>query len=123
MERHTLMGHEILRDSASRYIQMGAVIALRHHERWDGKGYPRGLSHVEIPLEARIVALADVYDALRSVRPYKSAWSREAACAYLSEQAGRHFDPDCVETFLSNFDEMVAIEESLRDPSPGGSIS
>jgi two-component system, response regulator RpfG len=123
MERHTLMGHEILRDSASRYMQMGAIIALGHHERWDGTGYPNGLAGEKVPLEARIVAVADVYDALRSVRPYKPAWSREAARAYLSEQAGRQFDPACVAAFMSGFDEIVSIEESLRDPAADGSIS
>jgi two-component system, response regulator RpfG len=123
MERHTLMGHEILRDSASRFMQMGAVISLGHHERWDGMGYPAGLSGEDIPLEARIVAVADVYDALRSVRPYKPAWSREAACEYLRTQAGRHFDPACVAAFLEGFEEICSIEESLRDPAVGGSIS
>lgn len=116
MQRHTSMGHEILKDSASRYMQMGAVIALGHHERWDGEGYPDGLAGEAIPLEARIVAVADVYDALRSVRPYKPAWSREAACEYLNGQAGQQFDPACVEAFLSGFDEILTIEQSLRDP-------
>jgi two-component system, response regulator RpfG len=123
MERHTLMGHEILKDSASRYMQMGAVIALGHHEHWDGGGYPGGLAGEKIPLEARIVAVSDVYDALRSVRPYKPAWSREAACDYLRDEAGRQFDPDCVEAFLAVFEEIVTIEQGLRDPASDGSIS
>jgi two-component system response regulator RpfG len=77
MRRHPQIGHEILRDSQSRFVQLGAVIALRHHERWDGSGYPGGLRGDAIPLAARIVALADVFDALLSERPYKPAWSHE----------------------------------------------
>jgi len=117
MERHAAIGHEILKDSESRYIQMGAVIALGHHERWDGAGYPQGLAADDIPLPARIVAVADVYDALRSERPYKTAWSRAAACDYLRDEAGRRFDPACIQGFFDAFERICQIEESLRDPA------
>ena len=93
MVAHTTIGHEILKDSPSRYIQQGAVIALGHHERFDGTGYPRGLRGEEIPLIARIVAVADVYDALTTERPYKPPWSSEDAIAYIQEKSWHHFDP------------------------------
>lgn len=115
MMRHASIGHQILMESESRYIQMGAVIALSHHERWDGAGYPQGLAGDAIPLPARIVAVADVYDALRSDRPYKSAWSREAACDFLRDEAGRRFDPTVVAAFLSCFERICQVEDSLRD--------
>lgn len=100
MRRHPLIGYEILRDSRSRFVQMGALIALRHHERWDGSGYPDGLKGDAIPLPARIVAVADVFDALTSVRPYKPAWSPEEALSYLKEHSGTLFDPACVDVVV-----------------------
>ncbi|TGP79149.1 HD domain-containing protein, partial [bacterium M00.F.Ca.ET.221.01.1.1] len=83
MRRHPRIGHELLSGSQNRFIQVGALIALRHHERYDGSGYPDGLVGDAIPLEARIVAVADVFDALISPRPYKEAWTMEATLAYL----------------------------------------
>lgn len=100
MRRHPLIGYEILRDSRSRFVQMGALIALRHHERWDGSGYPDGLKGDTIPLPARIVAVADVFDALTSVRPYKPAWSPEEALSYLKSHSGTLFDPACVDVVV-----------------------
>jgi two-component system response regulator RpfG len=102
MRQHPLVGHEILRDSPSRFVQMGALIALRHHERWDGSGYPDRLSGEDIPLPARIVAVADVFDALTSERPYKRAWSPDEALEYMQENAGTLFDPACVGILLDN---------------------
>ena len=107
MESHTLIGHEILKDSRSVYLQLGAQIALSHHERFDGSGYPHGLRGEDIPRAARIVAVTDAFDALTSERPYKKAWPVADAVAYLKEQSGRHFDPDCVEAFLSWAKEAV----------------
>lgn len=101
MERHTLIGYEILKDSASAYLQLGAEIALSHHERFDGNGYPHGLRGEEIPIAARIVAVADAYDALISKRPYKDAWCPTQATAYLKEHSGSRFDPKCVEAFVT----------------------
>ncbi|HTI95030.1 MAG TPA: HD domain-containing phosphohydrolase [Rudaea sp.] len=100
MRKHPQIGYEILRDSQSRFVQIGATVALRHHERWDGSGYPDGMRGSEIPLVARIVALADVFDALISERPYKPAWSLEQATAYVREHSGTLFDPACVEALL-----------------------
>jgi len=117
MQQHTIIGHGILANSESRFIQTGSVIALSHHEKFDGNGYPYGLSGEEIPLPARIVAVADVYDALRSTRPYKEAWSREDAIGYATEQSGKHFDPACVDAFLKQLDHIYEIETSLKDPS------
>ncbi|MFD0738139.1 HD domain-containing phosphohydrolase [Lysobacter koreensis] len=102
MRRHPLIGHELLSGSQNRFIQTGALIALRHHERFDGSGYPDGLAGEEIPLEARIVAVADVLDALISPRPYKKAWDLDASLAYLIDQRGRLFDPRCVNALLDS---------------------
>jgi two-component system, response regulator RpfG len=119
MRRHPVMGHEILKGSASKYVRMGALIALGHHERYDGSGYPNGLVGDHIPLCARIVAVADVFDALTSVRPYKTAWAAERAYAYIDEQRGRHFDARLVEPFLGLRTEIARIQEEWREPSAG----
>lgn len=100
MRRHPKIGYELLIGSQNRMIQAGALIALRHHERYDGSGYPDGLRGEQIPLQARIVAVADVFDALISARPYKPAWTCDAALAYLYLQRGRLFDPACVDALL-----------------------
>jgi two-component system response regulator RpfG len=100
MRRHPKIGHQLLSGSQNRFIQTGALIALRHHERYDGSGYPDGLVGEQIPLEARIVAVADVFDALISPRPYKKAWDKDAALAYLYAQRGRLFDPACVDALI-----------------------
>lgn len=115
MKTHTTIGYEILKGSSSRYTQLGSVIALGHHEKWDGSGYPYGLRGEDIPLAARIVAVADVYDALTSVRPYKKAWPSEEAVKYITEQAGKHFDPRCVDSFIKQCDKIRHTEELLRD--------
>ena len=115
MRRHSQIGHEILSDSPSRYLQMGAVIALGHHEKFDGSGYPQGLAGEDIPLPARIVAVADVFDALTSNRPYKGAWSFQDALAYLQSESGRHFDPACVRAFELRIDAVAAIMRELGD--------
>ena len=100
MRQHPQIGHDILQDSPSKYLRLGGEIALAHHERYDGSGYPLGITGEDIPLSARIVAIADVFDALTSVRPYKAAWSIEAAMQYLSKESGRHFDPALVTVML-----------------------
>ena len=116
MRRHAAIGHEILAGSPSRYLQMGAVIALGHHEKFDGTGYPQGLAGSQIPLPARIVAVADVFDALTSVRPYKKAWSFQAALDFVKAESGRHFDPDCVHAFETRLDAVARIMRELGDP-------
>lgn len=115
MKLHTVIGHNILSNSQSRYIQMGAVIALNHHEKYDGTGYPSGLKSRNIPLVARIVAVADVFDALVSKRPYKKAWSTESALDYLKQQSGLHFDPECVSAFFHRLDDIKIIQTELID--------
>lgn len=100
MRRHPQIGHQLLSDSHNRFIQTSAVIALRHHERYDGSGYPDGLKGEQIPLAARVVTVADVFDALISPRPYKRAWSIDEALHYLAQQRGRLFDPNCVDALL-----------------------
>ena len=109
MRKHPQIGYEILRDSHSRFVQLGSVIALRHHERWDGNGYPDRLAGQDIPIAARVVAVADVFDALISERSYKPAWTHDAAVAYVLEQSGRHFDPDCVEALFRDMAQVVQI--------------
>ena len=109
METHATLGWNILEGSKSRLLQMAADIAVSHHERWDGRGYPRGLAGEAIPLAGRITALSDVFDALMSVRPYKPAWPLEKARALIEENTGKHFDPACVEAFFARWDEIVAI--------------
>ena len=111
MRKHPLIGYEILQNSPSKYLQMGSQIALAHHERFDGGGYPYGLKGKDIPLAARIVAIADVLDALTSVRPYKEAWSIDDAFEYLSKESGKHFDPELVAAMLS----IRNVVEKIRD--------
>ena len=97
------------------FLQVACTIAYYHHERWDGSGYPRGLKGQAIPRPARLMALADVYDALTTPRVYKAAWTREATAAYIVEQSGRHFDPDVVAAFQDIRDEFEAIAIRLAD--------
>ena len=106
---HAAIGGRILADSHCELIQLGAVIATGHHERWDGSGYPRGLKGADIPIAARVVAVADVFDALTTKRPYKEAMPLTVARAYLQERSGTEFDPACVEAFLSRWDQVVVI--------------
>ncbi|MEQ1593381.1 MAG: HD domain-containing phosphohydrolase [Thiobacillaceae bacterium] len=118
MRRHPVIGYEILVGSPSRFLQMGAVIALGHHEKFDGTGYPQGLAGTDIPLAARIVAVADVFDALTSVRPYKKAWSFQSSLEYIQTNSGKHFDPDCVHAFEQQIDAVSQIMRDLGDPQP-----
>lgn len=111
MRNHPLIGYEILQDSPSKYLQMGGEIALAHHERFDGTGYPYGLKGKDIPLSARIVAIADVFDALTSARPYKEAWPVDKAFDYLREESGKHLDPELVDVMLSIRKSIVKIRD------------
>jgi|tagenome__1003787_1003787.scaffolds.fasta_scaffold20863942_2 CRP-like cAMP-binding protein len=122
MRRHTTIGAEILSGSHSPVVRMAEVIALTHHERWDGSGYPRGLVGEEIPLVGRICAVADVFDALVSDRPYKPAWPIDEALAELERRAGTLFDPMLVELLRGLHDELPAIiagDQSLPDAALG----
>ncbi|MBK1682079.1 HD domain-containing phosphohydrolase [Rhodoferax fermentans] len=116
MKQHAVIGHEILKGSASRVLQAGADIALGHHEKFDGSGYPAGLKGEAIPIFSRIVAVADVFDALVSNRPYKEAWSLERASAHIQAQAGSHFDPACVAMFFKHWDRILEIQQRFKDP-------
>jgi two-component system, response regulator RpfG len=115
MQQRTTIGHSILSNSQSRYIQLGSIIALNHHERFDGTGYPNRISGKDIPLVARIVSVADVYDALVSTRPYKTAWSPTEAQDYLEKNAGTQFDPICVEAFFERIDNVSKIFAEFRE--------
>jgi putative two-component system response regulator len=112
MRRHTLIGGEILSDGTSDLVCMAQDIALAHHERWDGTGYPHGLAREEIPLSARIVAVADVIDALCAERIYKPAWSPDRALAEIIRLSGSHFDPACVAALLASWDRIEPILSS-----------
>jgi two-component system response regulator RpfG len=119
MKKHPLIGYEILQNSSSKFIRLGAEIALGHHEKFDGSGYPYGTKADAIPLEARIVAVADVYDALTSARPYKTPWSVEQTLDYLTTNKGSHFDPDCVDAFMLQYEKVQAVQQQLPDlPGP-----
>jgi HD-GYP domain-containing protein (c-di-GMP phosphodiesterase class II) len=115
MKQHALYGYEILKESSSQILQAGAAIARGHHEKFDGSGYPYGLMGEDIPIFSRIVAVADVFDALTSERPYKKAWTLDAAADFLSANAGTHFDPACVITFFDHWDEVLLIRERFKD--------
>ncbi len=116
MELHTLHGFQILSGSDSELIKSAADIAATHHERWDGTGYPSRARNTAIPLFGRIAAVADVFDALTSERPYKEAWAPEDAMAYLKACAGQQFDPDCVHAFARRWQDALKIyQEQNRE--------
>ena len=121
MKQHTWIGFDILKGSPSPYLQTGATIALHHHERYDGTGYPRSVRGEEIPLEARIVAVADVFDALLSRRPYKNAWPLEDVNGYFRQQGGKQFDPDCVGALFRRLDTIVSVHEDISDNNEAAS--
>ena len=116
MKSHTVIGGKILSD-AERYpmLDAGRIIALQHHERWDGNGYPYGLSGTDIHIFARIVSIVDVFDALTSERPYKKAFPLEKAQAIMIDGMGSFFDPDLLLLFFDNLDLFVRIKDELRD--------
>ncbi|MFH1639956.1 MAG: HD domain-containing phosphohydrolase [Chloroflexota bacterium] len=109
MKGHTIIGAEILRGSDAEFVRLAEIIALTHHEKWDGSGYPRGLRDSEIPLVGRIVAIADVFDAMTSKRPYAKSYSVEEALHIIRESSGTHFDPDVVDAFFAVEHEILAI--------------
>ncbi len=115
MKQHALYGAEIIGNHPSALLQLAKEVALTHHERWDGTGYPNGLAADAIPLSGRIVAIADVYDALTSDRPYKTAWPEQQAVGYLQEQAGRHFDPDLIQHFIRCLPQIRQIQQQYAE--------
>lgn len=118
MREHAMHGAHILSGSTAPLMQLAEQIARCHHERFDGGGYPQGLQGLDIPLAARIVAVADVFDALSSHRPYKHAWPLDEARAYIAAHSGSHFCPTVVQAFLQCWDEVVGIHQKLPDPPP-----
>jgi putative two-component system response regulator len=117
MDQHTVIGAKILADSESEFIRMGETIALSHHERWDGSGYPKGLKGLEIPIAARIVATTDAFDALISQRPYQEPVAVEQALDIIREGSGTHFDKEVVDAFLAIQDEILDIRKLFNDGS------
>jgi putative two-component system response regulator len=115
MKQHTVIGGKILSNSNSPILQVGALIAMSHHEKFDGSGYPAGTKGKDIPLYGRIVAVADVFDALTSERPYKKAWELERATTLIRESSGGHFDPDVVEAFFAVLPQILEIKARYRD--------
>jgi putative two-component system response regulator len=115
MKNHPKIGYEILKNSQSEYLQAGAIIALSHHEKIDGSGYPNGLKGEDIHIFGRIVAIADVFDALTSFRPYKKAWDFDDAIKYLEEKSGKEFDSRLIELFINNIDKVTLIYNSFKD--------
>lgn len=113
MQTHTRIGYEILSQSDAPLFKMAAGIALRHHEKWDGTGYPDGLAGEAIPLSARIVSIADVFDALSMSRPYKHAWPIENILSYMQEESGRQFDPNLLKQFMTILPTILAIKAEL----------
>ena len=111
MRRHPEIGAEIIGDDQTPLLQMARRVALAHHEKWNGQGYPYGISGEAIPLEARIVAIADVFDALTCVRPYKRAWPVDEAIALIQRERGAHFDPELVDHFVEHLPEILEIKE------------
>ncbi len=109
MEKHVIIGNEVLKDSASPILRAGADIAISHHERWDGSGYPGGLKGRDIPVRGRITGIVDVFDALTTARPYKEAWSLKRAVEYIRERSGTEFDPELVELLFANLERVEAI--------------
>ena len=114
MKQHTIMGAQILSGSESELIKTGQIIALSHHEKWDGSGYPNGLAKEDIPLLARVCAVADVFDALTSKRPYKEPFPNEKAYEILQEGREKHFDNHIVDVFFACLDEVLAIQETFQ---------
>lgn len=115
MKKHCDIGWKILHSSQNPYLKAGAVIAKSHHEKFDGSGYPQGLKGEQIPLYGRITAIADVFDALTSTRPYKEPWPFEEAVEYLQAQSKSHFDPVLCGLFISHLDEVRAIYEQFKN--------
>ncbi|WP_020589212.1 HD-GYP domain-containing protein [Desulfobacter curvatus] len=116
MEQHTEIGARIIGEHNTPLLDMARTVALTHHEKWDGTGYPRGIKGDNIPLVGRIVAVADVFDALVSKRPYKKAWPFEKAVAVIKEESGKHFDPELVDVFVANLEEIIELAKLNADP-------
>lgn len=115
MKTHTTIGSELLSGSNSKFLKLGEEIALSHHEKWDGSGYPKGLKKEKIPLAGRICGLCDVLDALTSIRPYKKAWPIDNAMEEIKKGSGTHFDPHIVDCFFKILPQIYSIHKQYGD--------
>jgi len=115
MKQHTILGGGILKGPDAGYVKLAETIALTHHERWDGSGYPKGHKDVKIPQAGRITAISDVFDALTSKRPYKEPFSLEKSFAIIKEGRGKHFDPDVADAFFAVQDEILSMKDKYKD--------
>lgn len=116
IEEHTVIGEKILSGSESPMLELSCTIAVTHHEKYDGTGYPKGLKHDEIPIAGRIVAIVDVFDALYSKRCYKPAFELDKVFEIIESEKGKHFDPECVDVFFKSKDEILNIANKYKDP-------
>jgi putative two-component system response regulator len=115
MKTHPEIGAEILGECDSALLMVAKSVSLTHHEKWDGSGYPNGLAGEDIPIEGRICAVADVFDALTSKRPYKEPWSVEKTLAFMESQKGKHFDPALIDLLLAKLPQILEIKEKWKD--------
>jgi len=115
MDTHAMLGYEMLKNSTRQIMQTAAIIALEHHEKWDGSGYPYAKKAEDIHLYGRITALADVFDALCSRRCYKEAWTDDKIFSLIKQERGKHFDPKLVDLFFENLDDFLSVREKFTD--------
>lgn len=115
MKQHTLIGAKILENSEAEFMKLAETIALTHHEKWDGTGYPKGLKGKDIPIGGRITAIADVFDALTSKRPYKEAFPVDKSLQIIKESGGSHFDPEVTDAFFAVQEEIIKIKQTFKD--------
>jgi response regulator RpfG family c-di-GMP phosphodiesterase len=115
MKQHARLGYEMLKSSTKKILQDAAIVAYEHHEKWDGTGYPNGLKGEEIHIFGRIIAVADVFDALGKNKPYKEALSDEEIVEFFKNESGKHFEPKIVQILLDNIDELFTIRNNFND--------
>ena len=122
MQEHPKIGAHILQDSDAEILRLGRVIALCHHERWDGEGYPEGLAGRNIPLAARICGIVDVFDALTMDRRYRDALSNDVVFEMMEDERGKHFDPEILDVFLQHRGEIVRIQRDAGNAQPSPAV-
>ncbi|MEA2099400.1 MAG: HD domain-containing protein, partial [Campylobacterota bacterium] len=115
MKEHTTLGYEMFKNSSRSILKAASIVSHEHHERYDGTGYPRGVAGEEIHIYGRIIAIADVFDALGSDRVYKKAWENDDIVKYFIEEKGKHFDPNLVSIFLENIDKFIEVQKKYDD--------